>query len=898
MVRHSLWAIVLATCCSMSAAGEPALPAAAGKLDVKKMPVNKWIARPLSGWAGKIWYGSGLPFGFCSAGKLGITVFDAALLKKSGHIKDLNTAHIRTLDLAAGAWTEHASGPVKHDFLNRYKHPVMENLHGMALCYDSDRKVLMGLTTTGLDGRGRTMEFDLKTKQHSGFKPEPSPPVVTTASLCYDPINKEVVLATGGFSPVGGTEGTWLYDGAKKQWRKLETPQEVDAVRLPLEKLRDRLVGLRWLAWKNLEFRATGREKLLDKRSKTEALGAEAKSLHADFGKLVKLAAGNSAKAGRAYHRKCLAVAAKQLEITTGKLASVAAALKSGSPEEIERLYRSNLLPALAGAERAIFELAVTPEPRMSSRLVYDSKNKLIVCYGGDGQCRSWDDTWVYHCQGRWWERRRPSVRPPAMESRALAFDARNGLVVFLQAKRWNGRNERLWIYDVGGNWWKRLDIARPAGAFWLEYDPNSGCLVALDHDMRKAWALRLEPGLAKVLPVTARAEDSCPQAAPTGKYVLRDAATLGDIKKWKAEQDAWSKSVAANTWVKVPTRGSGRPNWGRTWSSIVLDPDRRQIYYRDGGHGSYHGSDTDHYDIPTGRWFRSDHRYVPPWPMGSYFGWGRSFSYAPWAVHTYKYNLFMNPLRKRLQRVLGQSGLMAGAGPGSLLEYDPDTGRWARGFQSLEGATGGAFGGGVVVPGLSNSMLSINNFSRYGVKDGSAALITKDGAKEMKNLGRLPRAYNDHNFCWFFDSKRKRAMFYGGGMKKGKGKPPELYALDVTAANSKWQKLELKPGKEGKAGNGLPHYTREIVYVPKHDRFLMIGGLVGYGYKGPPIIWELDVKAGTWRKLKLKAAGGKPPKHGGVSIGLQYDPVTDLVFYIAASGGTPTMYAFRYAPK
>ena len=26
------------------------------------------------------------------------------------------------------------------------------------------------------------------------------------------------------------------------------------------------------------------------------------------------------------------------------------------------------------------------------------------------------------------------------------------------------------------------------------------------------------------------------------------------------------------------------------------------QIYYRDGGHGSYHGADTDHYDLVSGR--------------------------------------------------------------------------------------------------------------------------------------------------------------------------------------------------------------------------------------------------------------------------------------------------------
>src|SRR3546814_20777434 len=57
-----------------------------------------------------------------------------------------------------------------------------------------------------------------------------------------------------------------------------------------------------------------------------------------------------------------------------------------------------------------------------------------------------------------------------------------------------------------------------------------------------------------------------------------------------------------------------------------------RQRYYRDGGHGNYHGNITDHYDIRTGRWFRSDVEQVPDGRiMGTYFGWGRGYNYAPW---------------------------------------------------------------------------------------------------------------------------------------------------------------------------------------------------------------------------------------------------------------------------
>ncbi len=866
---------VLVLACGTLPAAEP-VPAPK-PVDLKALPANQWIERPLSGWKGKTSYGAELWAGFCPAGEIGVVVLD--------HEAKSGKARVIRLDPASGAWTESGSAPVEAAFKDKFNNPVTEFLDGMQLCWDGDRGALVGLTATHLDGRGRTMEFDLAGKKAAGFKPDSSPPVVTAASLCYDPVNREVILATGGFSPVGGTDGTWLYDGSKKQWRRLETPTEVDAIRLPLEAARDRLVDLRWLVWKNLEFRATGREKLLDERSGGEALAREAADLAVEIGKLGKAAEANSAKAERPYHKSCLAAAGKLLAEARGKLGGADAKLKAGSPEELEALYRGNLVPALEAVEKAVSELAVAPEPRMSSRLVCDPKNKLIVCFGGDAQCGAWGDTWVYHCEGRWWERRHPRTHPPAGEARALAYDAASGLVVYMQAARWGGKSERLWTYDAARDEWRCLEIPRPGEAFWLEHDAAAGCLVALNQDLNQAWLLRLDPVGAKAVDVQPGPEV---RLTPNeGELALRDAATVADLRQWKAAMDEWVKGVPANAWVKVPTNGTGRPNGGRTWSSIVLDPDRHQVYYRDGGHGSYHGADTDHYDLSTGRWFRSGRHYMPPWPMGTYFGWGRSFGYAPWAVHTYKYGLFMNPLRKRLQRSIGQSGRMEGAEAGAVLEYDPDTGRWARGFQPLGAGAGGAFGGGVTVPGVTGGMLSIDNFTRYGQKDGEATYATTEGVKQWKNLGTLPRAHDDHCFSWFFDPKRNRAMFYGGP----KGQPQELFALDLAAEAPKWQKLEVKV--TGPDGDKLPLSDREVVYVAKHDVFLMIAASATPYAKGQSEeIWRLDPKDGSFSRLQL---AGEVPPYGGVSNGLQYDPVSDLCFYKAA--GQP-MLAFRYAPE
>ena len=191
-----------------------------------------------------------------------------------------------------------------------------------------------------------------------------------------------------------------------------------------------------------------------------------------------------------------------------------------------------------------------------------------------------------------------------------------------------------------------------------------------------------------------------------------------------------------------------------------------------------------------------------------------------------------------------------------------------------------------MTVPGLPDGMLSINNFTRYGQKDGEATYLTKDGVKQWKKLGMLPRAHDDHCFSWFFDPKRNRAMYYGGAKDKH-----ELFALDLGAEAPKWQKLEIK-GADGK----LPLSDREVVYVPKHDVFLMLTASETPYAKGIfEEVWRLDPKDNAFARVAL---AGSAPAYGSVSHGLQYDPVTDLCFYIAAGSGAPPMYAFRYVPE
>jgi hypothetical protein len=423
-----------------------------------------------------------------------------------------------------------------------------------------------------------------------------------------------------------------------------------------------------------------------------------------------------------------------------------------------------------------------------------------------------------------------------------------------------------------------------------LTYDAAQQALVlgsALGGDYGEQWVYRLaEKRWERKSPPPGSAVSV---AEPTGDYVLRDEATVAELEQWQAETSAWAVKLPPNTWVPAPSHGTGRPNEGRSWSSIVYDPDREQLYYRDGGHGSYHGNVTDHYDVRTGRWFRSDVAQVPDGRiMGSYFGWGRGYNYAPWAIHTYKWQLFYNPLTKHLQRtVFFTPNRPLG---GNVHDYDPDQGKWSK-----QPATVNVVG--QVVPGVTDGIVSVYGWDRYsGIGSATVGYETASEFKKWTSAGPIafPGNSGDDGHAFFFDPKRKRVMYYGG-------EPDTLgvFALDLEAARPRWARLDAAVA----GGGAFPLAHREWIYVPKHDMFLTLERQPD-GSTAAPKLWSFDPRTNLFRRVELAlgpgvAAGPGPGnlRSASVSCGLAYDPVSDVAFYIHASLSPPVMFAFRYVP-
>ncbi|MEX0702585.1 MAG: hypothetical protein WD069_10865 [Planctomycetales bacterium] len=873
-------------------------------------PANRWVERKVAGLEGdRVTNRGGLVQGLLAAPGLGIVACGDS--RAPARVWRLDWEQDRWVELgdvpeglkAPGEITPYNWGPLATGTAADGRlFPFNVQFHGHQAAYDPERKTIVGFT------RGKTLEYDLERKAWRIVETKTSPPDITAGSLCWDPLNKEMVLATGGFGPDGGLHGTWVYRAAEQNWAKLDESGDPRAeVAAAAAKLHDRLRDLRWLAWKNLEYRTTGREAQLDARSRTAELLKALHEFDDECGRLAAKCAAVAKTSDDDAVKRTIESAKEALDATRELAQAYLAASSSGAePKAVETAYREKLVPAVAHSEQAAEALAVRPTPRMSARTVYDPASKSILCFGGDRQDGTWGDTWRYDCAARRWQRLDLKGHPEPQVARAVAFDRGNGVLVFL------GSNRQLWTFGSQENRWDRVDVAAssgggvepPAEAFWLEYDDDAKCLVAFSEDLKRTWTLRLE--LQDTYRQPAQPAPDRRLVSIDGEFVLRDAGAFGELRVWQALNDDWRRRLPANTWAHAPAHGSGLPNWGRSWSSITYDPDRRQLYYRDGGHGSYHGADTDHYDLTTGRWFRGDRREEPPWPMGTYFAWGRSFDHAPWATHTYKFKAFYDPVDQRLRRldVPTPTPTWDSHAGTPALDYDPDTGRWDRDVVLLPKAAQN--GSWFPVFGTTDRVL----LTPFGRNDSGAGVVWEktagddwkkhDGVGAFGVVGYPPWEFQ----VACYDPQRRRIL------RMGSGQPPnELWALELDEPGAKWK--QLRPQIEP-AGAPLPESGREMVYVPKHDLFVMPDGITKSSYRPDKVeprkmdeLCVYDPAKNVWRRFRTKfaeEARGLAERDGSNRAnGMVYDEAADLIYFISYGYSEPrrppTLCALRFDP-
>ena len=358
--------------------------------------------------------------------------------------------------------------------------------------------------------------------------------------------------------------------------------------------------------------------------------------------------------------------------------------------------------------------------------LIYDSKTKLYVVFGGDHLDYLTNDTWMFDpAKQRWFQRHPRNAPPPRANHRLEAIgDGRvqmsGGYTYSSNTDYVGGQFQNLddgkWVYDVAKNEW------------------SGGELVSADERVYRTGPFHPEFYFRGAEP---------------------DAATFGQ----------WLTKIPANEWV--PTNPPHRPRLNRDWGTARLDPDRDMILRWSGGHSAHGGTDVLHFHFSTNRWELP----IPvEFPLGQLYSNtsypnGFNLNLRPWMTgHTYQNYDYDPPSR-----------MMIKAGrPRHHYIYDPSVGDW--------------IGRGIKPPAMQyNSCfytLTLTATPRGVVcwdKNGRVHryVHTSNSWQVLELTGdKLPGAYVD-NSSIAYDSKRDRVLMIN---TLGYGKPfdGQVWSLDL----------------------------------------------------------------------------------------------------------------------
>lgn len=572
--------------------------------------------------------------------------------------------------------------------------------------------------------------------------------------------------------------------------------------------------------------------------------------------------------------------------------------------------------------------LPIQPPPRMNTRMVCDTKNQVLVLFGGDGQTHYLADTWLFDLKTHSWRTSKASVGPQARAGHFTVYDPETGWVIV-----GGGYNRKdladMWAYDASSDRWMALKGDVPTG-FYLSADlapekrlivmatntqkPGDTMSCNILYPVRTTYGYRidkrtlLKPGVAgdPQSPLT-KSEDIAPES-PEG------------VASRRQDQKRRIDTLLVNEWVHLTDPGRQAPT--RTWGSATFDSDRCQILYWGGGHCGYEGNDVEAYDIEAHTWRQLTKLAEYPerlWNHGVRLA-GVTFTGGPWTEHGRRIYAY-DPVSRKM--VMARPiRLTTGYSPESLRQFplastsdyqarvdalvEPSSSyvRYATWVLDLE--TGTYELSGAAPEGLDTLLstplgvmgLNVNwpkrlNDAGYQLPWTSAqqpedtALFLFDAkSRQWKRLGKSqPSPQNLYEQTSLtYDSNRSQVLLHGAGARRD-----ELWSFALK--EKRWRNLAptvIAP-KEGKA----PTCRREAVFLPRQDLLLVYAA----SSRDPRTwtLWAYRPSRNTWEEL---AIAGEVPRRMGWNHALVYDARHDLILLVAGAGGDTgkaAVYALRF---
>jgi len=491
-----------------------------------------------------------------------------------------------------------------------------------------------------------------------------------------------------------------------------------------------------------------------------------------------------------------------------------------------------SLRQARVNLEQAAEFLDAEPPARALSMLAFDQKSGLFALFGGDHLDYLMNDLWVFDPRAERWMQRHPKLAPEPRGDHVLKSDGQGRLILrggylYNTAPRPQGWASSPYVHTGTEEW--TYDLATDA---W------SGSSAA---SLETAGARHYRNGGHLPEYFTA---DPRPDAVAHEKILA---------------------ALPANTWVdlKPPLKFAGNRDWG----TLGYDAERDMIYFYNGGHSAYAGTDVAHYHLATNRW---DQLVEVEYPL-NYIGAsgssapGWSFNRRPWVTNHLWNSYRYHPGMKRLIVAGRYTSSCFPKGMGNpdvnLYLYDPEIGDWEkRAPSNVEMSCMGAQL--LYVPGF-----GMIEWDRWLLDD------QKLEWKKLEPKGKLPGSGID--FSGFVnDPKRNRVLYFSGGTYQGTPYSGEVFAMAVPSLEVTSFKPEgaehfkaLYAGRENSLGTWI---LREVIYHPGADMFIFSSNLPG-GYTA-----ALDIAKNRWVGLKLPG-----PHPWGLSSAMAYDAKRDLIYSV-----------------
>lgn len=568
--------------------------------------------------------------------------------------------------------------------------------------------------------------------------------------------------------------------------------------------------------------------------------------------------------------------------------------------------------------------LDVQPPARMNTRMVCDTKNQVLVLFGGDGQSQYLADTWVFDLKTRTWRTSKSPGGPPPRAGHFTVYDPVTGWVII-----GGGYNREdltdMWAYDAAQDRWQRLAGEVPTG-FYISADiapekrlillmtntrdPDDTMTCNILYPVRTTYGYRIDkrtilaaqPPLQTHPPMSKR----LPNEGPNG-------TNIGD----QHGQATPPCELPLNQWVHLGERSRAAPV--RTWGTATFDTDRSRILYWGGGHCGYEGNDVDSYDVEEHSWRSLGLAEYPErlWNHGVRLA-GVTFQGGPWTEHgrrIYAYDpvsrtlIMVRTLRlttgydpEPLRALPSDQSTAADAlvnPPSSYTKYitwslDPGTGQWELlgvapvGVDTLVTTRHGVMGLNVHWPLRLNDAGYLLPWKASQRPSDTAIYLLDASQKQWTRLSE-PQASPQNLYemtSLAYDSKRDQVILHGGGKNRD-----ELWTFDF--ATRTWKNMQPKVAP---AGGPPPRGAREAVYIPSDDVFLTYGrssdnpeALALYAY---------EVGENVWRRVDVPPPPEIDLQQTGQNRAMVYDPKHDLVLLVLGRGGdigNAMVYALRY---